>query len=226
MLSLLTLMAALSSPGRAADNEISVELGSFGTSDDRFDLVHDRGQLGTWGVRGGIGLSEHLGVVAGWHHTATGNQVEVESTFDETVSYDGEYLYQNFQAAYRGNHFLVGPKVDTAVWGWFHPYATVQGALFVGQVLFDDDPEVDDNPGQLKATAVSPGGVAAVGWDIIPVHFGGGQSGVGWHLEGGYGLVAAAAYKAKPASGNGDPAEIARFGLGGFYLRTGVGLYF
>lgn len=222
MLSLIALMAALSAPGRAADNEISLELGSFGTHDDAFELFHDNGQLGTVGFRGGLGLSRHLGVVAGWHHAATGNTVEVQSS----TATDSESRYQTFQAAYRGHHFLIGPKLDTTALGWFHPYATVQGALFVGRVLMDDDPDVDDNPGQLQATAVSPGGVAALGWDIVPVRPGGGQIGIGWHIEAGYGRVATTSYRAHPPGGNGDPAEIARFGLGGFYLRTGVGLYF
>lgn len=221
MLTALSLLALLAAPADAADNELSFELGSIGTMDDRFDLFHDRELFGTMGVRGAVAVHDRVNIVASWQHAGTGNQVEVEGE-----SSDDEYSYQTFQAAYHGHHVTLGPKADVELWDWAFPYVTVQGAMFFGRVLLDDDPEHDDNPGQLKASAVSPGGVAALGMDIVPVKTRGGAVGFGSHVELGYGLTAASSYKAKPASGNGERAEIARFGFGGFYLRAGVGLYF
>lgn len=233
MLSIPTLTALLLSAGsgeaQAAENELSLEVGSFGTSDDRFDLFHERNLLGTWGARLGVAVHPRVGIVAGYHYATAGNTVESEGSYSyyEDDDYDEEYYEAGtFQAAYRGHHLQLGPKVDFPVDDWGFPYLTLQGAMFIGQVLLDEDIDDDENINQLKATSVNPGGIAAVGIDIVPLHLPSRKLSFGGHLELGYGLTAATGFTADLPTGTNSEAEIARFGLGGFYLRTGLGVYF
>lgn len=229
-MSLFTL-ALLAAPATAADHELSLELGGFGTMDERFDMFRQSPMVGTLGLRGAVALHDNVAIVLGVHHGAWGSSVEVDGEGSEYDDEDYYYYYSyedegdaDFQAAYRGNQVLVGPKVDVRIVDAFRPYATVQAALFTGTVRLDDDPDHDDNENQLKATALQPGGVAALGFDLVPLRprqplrF-------GTHLELGYGLTAATGFQAKPPGG-GEKVEIARFGFGGFYMRWGVGAYF
>lgn len=206
--------AILAGPAQAADHELSLELGSFGTADERFDLFRDSSTIGTMGGRVGVAVHDNVSVLVGYHRGAWGSKVEVDDGDD----------YPYFQAAYKGNQVLVGPKADIRVTDWFRPYGTVQGALFFGRVFLDDDPDHDDNINQIVATGFSPGGVAALGFDLVPFRPRK-QLRFGSHLEMGYGLTAASGFKATPPGG-GEKIEIARFGFGGFYLRWGVGAYF
>ena len=220
MISTILLAALAAGPARAADNEISLELGSLGTQDNRFNLVHDRAQMGTYGGRVGLKVLDNLGVLVDIQHGAWGNTVDVygssDTYYDETGS--------TFTAAYRGSQVLVGPKADLRVTDWFHPYVTIQGGLFFGRVLLDDDGQHTDNANQIAATAFQPGGVAALGLDLVSIRMRH-QLRFGSHLELGYGLAAASSFKATPPGG-GDKIEIARFGFGGFYAKWGVGAYF
>ena len=222
LLAFALLLSTALSPAHAASHELSLELGSFGTRDDRFDLFHERSLLGTYGLRGGIALHDRVSLLVGAHYASTGNEVWVEGGSNYEDDYEEEGA--SFRAAYRGAHLLVGPKLDIPVADWGFPYLTVQGALFVGRVYLDEGPDDTENAGQLAATGLNPGGVAAVGLDIVPVHLRGGRTGFGSHIEMGYGLVAATGFDQKPEVG--EAAEIARFGMGGFYLRAGVGVYF
>lgn len=234
MLTAIILGALLGADANAASHELSLELGSFGTSDDRFELFHERNLLGTYGLRAGLAVHPRVAVMLGYHYATAGNTVETDDSYGyydyDYDYYDDEYYedyYEegNFQAAYRGHHLLLGPKVDIPIDDWGFPYLTVQGAMFVGQVLLDEDPSDDENVNELKATALNPGGVAAIGIDIVPLHLPSRKASFGGHIEMGYGLTAATGYTAKLPTGQSE-AEIARFGLGGFYLRTGLGVYF
>lgn len=233
MLTILTLASLLCVDARAASNELSVEIGSLGTRDERFELFHERNLLSTWGLRGGVAVHPRVAILAGWHHATAGNAVEMETlTGSSGYTGDDEYYYDEeglgaFQAAYRGEHFTLGPKVDLPIDDWGFPYLTVQGALFVGKVLLDEDATDETNLNQLKGTAFSPGGLAAAGIDIVPVHLAHGKLDLGGHLELGYATTLDTTYRGELPTGTGlTQAELARFGLGGFYLRAGVGVYF
>lgn len=229
MTTILSLVTLLAAPASAASHELSVELGSLGTRDERFELFHERNLLGTFGLRGAVAVHPRVAIVGGWHYATAGNAVESESFYaDEDYEYYEDYYEQGaFQAAYRGHHLLVGPKVDFPVDTWGFPYLTVQGGLFIGQVLLDEDRDDDENINQLKATAFAPGGVAAVGVDIVPLRLPSAQVGFGGHLEAGYAASLDTSYKGELPTGTGlTEAELARFGLGGLYLRAGIGVYF
>ncbi|NOY26664.1 MAG: outer membrane beta-barrel protein [Oligoflexia bacterium] len=206
--------ALLAGPAAAADNELSLELGSFGTSDSRFDMIQDSAAIGTVGGRIGLALLDNLSVVAGYHRGTWGSQVDVNEVTQNT----------DFQIAYQGNQVLLGPKADVRVTDWFSPYVTLQGGVFFGRVLLDEDAVHDDNVNQIAANGWAPGGVAALGFDLVPVRQRK-RLRFGTHLEMGTGLVAASSFSATPPGG-GDKVEIARFGFGGFYMRWGIGAYF
>lgn len=206
--------ALLCGPAAAADNELSLELGSFGTSDSRFDMIRDSATIGTVGGRLGVAVLDNLSVVAGYHRGTWGSQVDVNDVTQDA----------GFQAAYQGNQILLGPKADVRLTDWFSPYVTLQGGLFFGRVLLDEDSVHDDNINQITASGLAPGGVAALGFDLVPIRQRK-QLRFGTHLELGTGLVAASGFSATPPGG-GDKVEIARFGFGGFYMRWGIGAYF
>lgn len=219
----ILLAGALCGPARAADHELSLELGALGTADERFDLFREGALIRTWGARGGVALHENVSVLLGYHRGAWGSEVGISAEDGEGDGDDDGV--DTFQAAYQGHHLLLGPKVDLRVTDWLRPYGTVQGAALIGRVLLDDDPDHDDNENQLSATSVNPGGVVALGVDVVPIRKRQALR-FGSHLEMGYGLMAATGFTATPPGGGGEKFEIARFGFGGFYLRAGVGAYF
>lgn len=225
---ILLLAASLAGSAQAADHEISLELGAFGTVDDRFDMFDEGNTIGTMGLRGAFAVHDRVNIVVGYHTGAWGQDVVTgdDEEYYYTYDTDGDYVEGGFlfRSAYRSHQLLLGPKADVRITDWLYPYATIQGALFAGTVRMDDDPDQDDNSNQLKGTGFSPGGVAALGIDLVPIAS---RRAVraGSHLEMGYGLVATGVYKAKVSSTD-QREEISRFGMGGFYMRWGVGVYF
>lgn len=227
---MISLICILLAPARAADHELSLELGALGTADDRFDLFDDAALVGTLGLRGGYALHDRVSLLLGYHIGAWGQGVEDGSGFDETTTgyyydeYDDGGGQELMHASYRMHLFSLGPKADLRVADWLYPYATVQGLLAPGTVRLDDDPKREDNLNQLRGGGLTGGGAAALGLDIIPLAR---RQAVraGAHLEMGYGLLAARGYKGRVGVQD-QKVELARFGMGGFYLRWGVGVYF
>lgn len=219
MLSILTTLLLSAPQAHAADHEVAAQWSMMGATDDRFDLIHDRDRISTFGLRGGVAVHDRVSILAGWHRGAWGSDVELYGEGD-----DGDWEYRTFGAAYRGNRFTLGPKVDVQAVDYFTPYATVQGVLMVGRLLVDEDPEEEDDLNQLAATGLQPGGLAAIGFDIVPYRAG--RLGVGFHVEGGYVLTAVGAYKADAPTNENSQIELTRWGYGGFYTNAGVGLYF
>lgn len=219
MLSTLLPLLFSAPAAHAADHELSAEWSMMGATDDRFDLVHDRDRISTFGLRGAVAVHDRVSIVGGWHHGAWGSDVEMYGEGD-----DGDWDYRVMGAAYKGNRFVLGPKVDIPAVEYFTPYATVQGVLMVGNLLVDEDPEQEDELNELRATGIQPGGLGALGFDIVPYRAG--RLGVGFHVEGGYVLTAVGAYKAEVPTNENSTVELSRWGFGGFYVNTGIGVYF
>lgn len=225
MLTAITLAALASAPAAAADHEFSVEYGISSATDDRFDLVHDRDRISTFGLRGAVAVHDRVNILVGWQTGSWG--AEIDNYGYDYDYYDEDYDYYDeggIAAAYRGHRLTLGPKADLEFGGYFHPYATLQGVLYVGTLLVDDDTEADDNLNQLKATGLQPGGRAGLGFDIRP--YTAGALTFGFHIEGGYELTAVGAYKAEAPTNPNTQIEIARYGFGGFYGTAGIGVYF
>lgn len=207
------MFLTLLSSALAATNEVDLEVGWLGTGDTSFNRVSDSDLLPTYGLRVGLKVHDRIAVIGGWQHGQTG--VTVSSGGDESYYYyDGDGGGSSFRSAFYGDLLTVGAKGDVRVNDYFYPYLTAQGAIQLGTVRIDDDPDNDQNLGQLKQSGATGGFVAAVGAEV-PVQLG--QSGIALapYLELGYGWLA--------------PMGLSSLGslrMGGFTGRTGFGVRF
>lgn len=151
------LAALLAAPGAAlaAQNEVSLELGSFASPDPDWELFSESGHLPTQGLRLGWALHDRIALVGGWHRGARGMTLG-----DEAGS------QSDFVAAFCAHTLGVGAKADWPLASWFAPYATAQATGLLGTVRLDDDPEDDDNLNQLSHTAFAPGAMATAGLEF------------------------------------------------------------
>jgi hypothetical protein len=212
----IALIALGTNDAQAARNELSLEVGGLNSSDPNFELFSEEGGISTWGVRGGVGLTRHVAIVASFHHGAVGTAFEsYEDASDE---------YDEGSMQFRTNQLAVGPKFEAAVAPWLRPYATVQAMGFQGRILLDDNSEVDDNENQLSYRAIAPAGIVALGLDLIP--FGATKSvGVGSHLEMGYGHTRPLQFEDSERAA-AEPVSLGELQFSGFYINWGVGIRF
>ena len=212
----IALLAFGGNDAQAARNELSLEVGGLSSNDQNYNLFSETGGISTWGVRGGVGLSRHLAIVASYHHGATGNGLEGE----EDAS--GDYTEGSMQ--FRTNQLAVGPKFEAAVAPWLRPYVTVQAMAFQGRILLDDNNDVDDNENQLSYSTVAPAGVVALGLDLIP--FGATKTvGFGSHLEMGFGHTRPLQFEDKERAAS-EPVSLGELQFSGFYINWGAGIRF
>lgn len=202
-------------------HEISLELGTFGAPDPSWEIIGDGSPVGSYGGRVGYGLTKTLSIVAGYHHSYDGSQVEGE------VDDDWDEL---FSTSFRSHQITLGPKVRWNIKPWVAPYATVQGIGWIGRARIDDDTESDDNPNQYAYSGFAPGVLGAGGIELRPVKVTKGLR-LATHLELGYGHTAQMTLTqdggTDPANDDGDnAAELGRVGFRGFTLRWGVGVRF
>jgi len=218
------MIAALAtmSGARAENNELDLELGAIHTSDTDWEMFSDAGSVSTWGIRAGYGLSEHLSVVASWHHSADGAEIY----FDNTESYDGDPA---FHTAFMSDQFAVGPKFNYAVNGWLAPYGTAQLMAWRGKIRLDSDVKEEGNLGEQKFAALAPGAVAALGVEWMPFRLGE-EVKAATHLELGYAYMLPMKFHDADGTERVDntdkPAFVGEMDFQGFYMRWGVGLRF
>ena len=94
--SILMFIAAFAGQASAADNELSFELGAFGTADERFDMFDESATIGTLGVRGAFAVHDRVNIVAGYHTGAWGQDVVTEGGDDSYYYYDECYSYDYY----------------------------------------------------------------------------------------------------------------------------------
>ena len=215
MISVL-LTALLASSAHAADHEVSVEWGVVASSDDTLDLF-GANYLPTRGLRAGLAVHRNLAIVGGWHRGRRGVRFTTE---------DG----QSGQMAYFADAFTLGAKADFELFSFLLPYVTTQAILWRGTMKFDDEPDDRTSPGQVRVSALAPGGLFAGGLELrIPKADA--PFTLAWHVEAGYALVARHAYRGGSTvtddgrTSLGDDV-IATAKPGGFALRTGLGVRF
>jgi len=197
---LAALCAAL--PAQAADHELSLEMGSLAVRDPAWNTFSSADAMTTLGLRAGYRVHDRVAVIGSYHHTRTGSDV-----FDD----DGEGLLA--RAAFFGNEFTLGAKADVSIKDFMLPYVTVSGLVFHSDARFDDAPNDDDNPGQIKETALSGGFRGMGGLEFrIPRWEPPGFT-VGAYLEFGYTYLSPLSF--------GDLGDME---LGGFTARGGLGV--
>jgi hypothetical protein len=164
---LLALAAALSAPvvgtpALAAENEINLELGTQGSNDEAWDVFSDRLSLPLFGLRVGVGLGDHLSLLAAYHRGSQGADVYAEDFED-----GGDEPGEGFIAAYYGSSLAVGPKVSARLGGgWLNPYATAQIVGMMGTARIDEDPIDDGDATQQEVRGYTGAGLAAVGVEL------------------------------------------------------------
>ena len=184
-----------------AATEVSVELGSIHAPDDGYDLFSSRNAMGSWGARLGFGLGDRTSLLVDWQHSNKGGAVATAA--DET----------EFQAALTVDQLAVGPRVGVH-FGQVMPYATVQALGMRGRVRLDGDPDSTDDLDEWKDSALTGGGLAMGGVQVVV-----GEPDralrLSGHLEAGYQYAA--------------PLDFGDFGslsFHGFALRGGAGIVF
>ena len=185
-----------------AATELSLELGSTHAPDDGYSLFSDKNAMGSWGARLGFGLSDRTSLLVDWQHSSPGGAV---ATSAETVE---------FQAALTVDQLAVGPRFGVLIEDLVMPYATVQAVGMRGRLRLDGDPSSNDELDQWMDSALTGGGLAMGGAQVVlgeleqAVRFSG-------HLEMGYGY-------ALPL----DYGELGSISFHGFALRGGAGIVF
>ena len=207
----LALLVLSASAAQAADNEVSLELGSLHNGDWGSSYFSESNAIPSVGLRLGYALSDRLAVTLGYHHSARGSEFDF-------YGYSDDYEYSTSQpavfSAFFGNELTVGVKYDMELTSYLHPYASGQALVMHGTAVLDDDLSEDDNSTVFRASSIAPGGMATLGIELrlpnsrLPIT-------PAAHLEMGYAYV-----------GSLDFAELGDMQPGGFVVRSGIGARF
>lgn len=206
----IALLSLALSPAHAASNELNFELGSFGAHDPNWELFSSDERVSTWGFRGGLAVNGFTTVLLGWQHSADGG------TNGDAYSYDDAEAGTSYTwgLAMTTNQIAAGPKFDLEVFPWLRPYATVQAIAWLSTVRMDDDTSDEENINEIARTGIAPGGIAALGVDLIPMRADR-KVRPATYLEAGYGLAAPV-----------KVGDLGKIQFDGFYLHWGVGARF
>jgi hypothetical protein len=195
------MIALLFASVSLAATELSLELGSTHAPDDGYSLFSDKSAMGSWGARLGFGLGNRTSLVVDWQHSSPGGAV---TTSDDAAE---------FQAALTVDQLAVGPRFGIPI-DDVMPYVTVQAVGMRGRVRLDGDPDSTDDLDEWKDSALTGGGLAMGGAQVVvgdpegAVRFSG-------HLEMGYGYALPLDYD-----------DFGSISFHGFALRGGAGIVF
>ena len=206
------LLAFVASPAFAVSNEIDLQLAWLGANDPRWDSFSGSNTYATGGLRVGYALTPRLAAVIGWQHGVDGVVIDASGGYaDEDQETVGD---TTFKSVFFGDRWSLGLKGDVALTRWFHPYATLSGAVLRGLAKLDEEAGDDDNLNQLKGAGLTGGGEAALGVEF-QIRVGDKGRAVAFTTELGYGLYA--------------PVKLGDFGavqFDGFAGRVGTGVRF
>lgn len=198
----LALALALAPPAVAADHEVSLEIGNHAARDPGFDFFSRRDVLPWFGARVGYAVHDRIAVVGSYHRARRGRDL-----FSPTSSGDA-------RTALLVNEIALGAKADVDVLPWFVPYVTATGLVAVHNARFDDDPDDNEPIGQLAEVTTAGGARATLGTELrIPKEEA--PFTVAVYAEGGWTLLSTVAF-----------CPYGDMQLGGFTLRTGLGVRF
>jgi hypothetical protein len=185
-----------------------VQLGSMANSDPAWDFFGGQTAMPSFGLAASARVHPNLAIVGAWHYVRKGSVIVANGGTDTDAPDIG-----GFTAAYFAHEISAGVRGDVAFDDVFLPFLKVQGLLLTSLVKLDDDPDVNDNPGQEEFSGASPGFLTTAGFEVRlppyePVQ-------IGLEIEAGYGWLAAT-----------DLDELGEMKAGGFVIRTGVGVRF
>lgn len=198
---------AKSSP-RRGQREITLNVGILNSDDQNWEMFAEGDVLPSFGARFGYPVVKHFKVVAGYEYGQGGSHVSV---YDESGE-DGEN--NGFDTGFFSHQALIGGKVHWSPSSWVTLYGIAQGDVMFATVKIDDDPDDDENPGQIERGGVSAGVIAAAGVGVN-VPFKGDKMAWEVHAELGYGYIAPL-----------EIEEIGKLEFSGVSFRVGTGLVF
>ncbi|MEL6349394.1 MAG: outer membrane beta-barrel protein [Myxococcota bacterium] len=212
------LAGASANAAENGQHEVSIEMGSIGAYDTRWDAFSSREQMNTLGARGGLALTPRWSMLLDAQLGLNGSNVDIDAEDEGT----GEFVYQAdaFSLDLGTLQVGLGPKFTVPLKPWLRTYGTVQAMGMLGRMRMDDDPDED---GRRRYWSATPGGAAAVGGELV---VGDASQGIvpAMHLELGYAYMASMQFSDR--SIDGEPAPIGALDFRGFYLRWGLGVRF
>lgn len=209
--------AAVSGPAHAVNHELNIDYGWQGAHDPAWDFFSDNPRIGSYGLRGGMRLSERVGVVASWGRGARGGTVYLEDpeTYDTLGSFD---------LAFKMHQVGLGAKADLDVSPWARPYGVLMVTGMLGTVLMDDDSDEDDNANQVRYSGFGPGGFAGLGVELFGSAPEARARFVGT-LEAGYAHTFPMEFTASGEDQVGE-LSVGDLGFNGLAIRMGAGVRF
>jgi hypothetical protein len=179
---------------------VDAELGKFAYPDDAFARFSNGDAMPLRGFRVGYRFAEHGVAQLGWLHGGRGMTTDLPNQ-------------RSFVAAYLVEQLSAGVRVDANFDDVLLPYAAARGLVAVQRARLDDDLTVNDNPGQVQAGAVAPGGELLIGLEVrVPPDE---RVAVAFTIEAGYGAVLEA-----------ELGDLGGLRSGGAVIHSGLGLRF
>ena len=204
---MIPILLALQS-ANAGEREVVLNAGVLNTDDANWSMFGSGSVLPSFGARFAYPIMPHLKVVAGYEYAQNGSTISV---YDDTGD-DG--TESEFKTGFFAHQGLVGAKAHWAVSKWVTVYGIAEGDFMLSTVRIDDDPDDDENAGQIERGGATGGVLAAAGLGItVPIRDG--STAWEFHAELGYGYLA--------------PLEIEEVGqleFSGLSFRAGTGLVF
>jgi hypothetical protein len=197
--------------------ELDLTLGVLGNSDPSWGTFSEAASLTSFGVHGGVPVAPGIKLVGGYEYGSTGMRMYISDYWDDNSDEDGgshSSAGYEFRTGFFAHQALLGAKVHVEPSKWVSLYGTLQADALIATVRIDDDPDDDENPGQVERSGFTAGGIAALGVEaLVPI----GESGTSWafHGELGYGLLAPLQVE-----------DVATLQFGGAAVRLGTGLRF
>jgi hypothetical protein len=197
-------------PPRLLRYALSLEAGTLQNQDPSYDLFANGDVMGSIGLSAGYRLTKNIALVGSWQRVGRGAVVSVQVPDEDA---DFESRDQQLRAALLANQLTAGVRLDFAIAGYLRPYVSGQGMAVLTRVRLDDEPDVRDNPGQVEALGTATGGLLTFGAELrAPLTD---RLHPAVYLEMGPSWLTVA-----------QLGELGSMQMGGFALRTGVGLRF
>lgn len=225
MNSIRTLMVSaavlFATPTLAADNGVSVSIGTFENSDEQYQLFSTNYHMLQMGLQGSYAIHDRIAVIGSLRTHRTGQEVYIGDEYMDDSA---------LVAAYSANTLGVGLKADIQPLKFLQLFVASQALLYHATMRFDDDASSRTNAGQVQSSGFSGGVEATAGLELkihprkLPISF-------GWYNEFGLGVIANHSFKgAKDVNGTEDSfasdAYLGDMAPGGFVFRSGLGVRF
>lgn len=155
--------------------EVSAQFAGIAVEDSTWGRLTPGGTL-AWGVDAGYHVLPWLTPYVAVAFNEGGMEIETDGGAD-------------FQTAFDQVHGRVGARAAWIPSPWVNLYGAAHAQVLYGSLRIDDDPDDDENPGQLTYSGLTGGGGLSVGVQAV-APTGSRNVNLLFHLEAGYVLYA------------------------------------